>query len=518
MADQLDENTKAAENKSLDQGAIDDALAVMQIEDSDDVAAPVKSAAHLNGGETFAESASDGQEELDAAIAALQDDVAADEEAITAEPEPTDSGEASQEEIDAAIAAMQADVVADEEAAAAEPESTDSGEAGQEDIDAAIAAMQADVAADEEAVAAEPESTDSGEAGQEDVDAAIAAMQDDVSAEAGTGKAEGTQLDAGQTASEEESEQESIAAGGAEVDAADSQASVDSPVSETDGDEKNSEADSDPAASSGYDNTFSGLNEEDLTDNGPSQEKPEAVDSAELNTALGDEGALGGLDAEAAELAAAIANEPRGAFETESAGFAALPVEPTVESLPEISEIKSGSKSADPVKKTQRFNKKRMGIGMLCLVVLAGSAAYFGRDHFSALTAKFTPSAEQTPIIESAPAKPAPPPIQPEAIENPYHAKLQEVARLRADLLSKKDEIDRLRQFYRDGISELEEELQQEATKHGIQKLSQAIANHKIELDLQSIRRRWAYIDELAKPYHWLEQGSEELLFLEPPN
>jgi hypothetical protein len=97
---------------------------------------------------------------------------------------------------------------------------------------------------------------------------------------------------------------------------------------------------------------------------------------------------------------------------------------------------------------------------------------------------------------------------------DPYQDKLEEAGRLRADLLAKKREIDQLKRFYRDGISELEEELQQEATRQQINTFAEAVANHKIELDLRSIQRRWAYIDELEKPSNWLYQGSEELLFL----
>jgi hypothetical protein len=96
-----------------------------------------------------------------------------------------------------------------------------------------------------------------------------------------------------------------------------------------------------------------------------------------------------------------------------------------------------------------------------------------------------------------------------------WEAKLREIDLLRQVLLSKKDEILRLRQNYQYGILELEEEAGRLIRRGGFDALPQALKNRQLELALQSIQRRQAYHDNLAKPLNWIDLGSEELLFLQ---
>jgi hypothetical protein len=95
-----------------------------------------------------------------------------------------------------------------------------------------------------------------------------------------------------------------------------------------------------------------------------------------------------------------------------------------------------------------------------------------------------------------------------------FQAKLDEAISLRNQLLEKKNEINQLDLHYRNGIAELEADIQQEKKRAGITTYQAAIKNKRIELTLRSIQRRRAYIEELKKPAHWLNSGSEELYYL----
>jgi len=95
-----------------------------------------------------------------------------------------------------------------------------------------------------------------------------------------------------------------------------------------------------------------------------------------------------------------------------------------------------------------------------------------------------------------------------------YLAKLEEAERLRNDLLQKKEEIYKLKLYYRNGIVELMDQIRHEMQKDSISSLPQALKNKRIELNLRTIQRRQAYIQELEKPNQWVHNGSEELLFL----
>jgi len=95
-----------------------------------------------------------------------------------------------------------------------------------------------------------------------------------------------------------------------------------------------------------------------------------------------------------------------------------------------------------------------------------------------------------------------------------YLSKIDDVTRLREELLAKKDEIFRLKLHYRNGIVELKDQLYREMRDANISTFAQALENKHIELGLRTIQRREVYIQELEKPDQWVHRGSEELLFL----
>jgi len=91
--------------------------------------------------------------------------------------------------------------------------------------------------------------------------------------------------------------------------------------------------------------------------------------------------------------------------------------------------------------------------------------------------------------------------------------RLEEVSALRDDLLTKQDEVLALKQHYQDGISAIQKEIREEQRKRGIKSYPRAIRNNRIELGLQTIQRRMAYIQQLNKPLAWLANAGEELLY-----
>ena len=93
-------------------------------------------------------------------------------------------------------------------------------------------------------------------------------------------------------------------------------------------------------------------------------------------------------------------------------------------------------------------------------------------------------------------------------------AKIEEAVRLRSEVLEKNGEIYELDLHYRNGIAELADEIYQELKKADTPTFEAAMKNKRIELNMRTIQRRQAYIDELAKPAHWLNSGSEELFYL----
>ena len=93
-------------------------------------------------------------------------------------------------------------------------------------------------------------------------------------------------------------------------------------------------------------------------------------------------------------------------------------------------------------------------------------------------------------------------------------AKMEEITKLRGELLIKEGEIADLIRNYKNGISEMENEILSVKQNNQINSFNVAIKNKKIEFGMMTIQRRLAYIEQIDPPYKWLNQGIEELQFL----
>ena len=93
-------------------------------------------------------------------------------------------------------------------------------------------------------------------------------------------------------------------------------------------------------------------------------------------------------------------------------------------------------------------------------------------------------------------------------------AAITEAIQLRSRLLDKKEEIYQLKLHYRHAIPEMLKWIDNEVKKKGIRTFDQAVDDKQIEFKLRTIQRRQAYIEALEKPYRWIDDGGERLLFL----
>lgn len=92
---------------------------------------------------------------------------------------------------------------------------------------------------------------------------------------------------------------------------------------------------------------------------------------------------------------------------------------------------------------------------------------------------------------------------------------LSDITELRSFLLDKLKEIDDLKIYYEQGISEVQEELIDLIRINKFTILKEALSNQKIKLGLRTIQRRKGYIVKLDSPFNQVFKSSEELLYLE---
>jgi len=154
-------------------------------------------------------------------------------------------------------------------------------------------------------------------------------------------------------------------------------------------------------------------------------------------------------------------------------------------------------------------------ISLLLLVLICAGFVLYYNPHLIGLQRASDPAlpAVSEPAPTPMPQQPPPAPIPVEK-KNEISTILEEATQLRNQLLAKKEEIYQLDLYYRNGISELVQNIFQEAQREGIISYEQALKNKRIELNLRTIQRRQAYIRELQRPSSWLNSGSEELLYL----
>jgi hypothetical protein len=237
----------------------------------------------------------------------------------------------------------------------------------------------------------------------------------------------------------------------------------------------------------------------------------------------------GGFEAldpnELADLVAPEAPEVKPADETASEGAAGLsdPVSTAVSAVPadKAAQLDAAAASGAPVvlktveaRGRFRLNGRWLAVAGAVLVTAAGAA-------WVALHRAGPPSA---PIDHSAPAaaEPVAAAVQPATAVRPlvvdrleWEAVFREIDAFHRRLLDTREEIARLQRHYDFGVRELEEEAVWAIKETGCAGLAAALKHPPLELLLQGIQRRQGYRDALSQPLLRLDQGVEELLFLE---
>ena len=214
---------------------------------------------------------------------------------------------------------------------------------------------------------------------------------------------------------------------------------------------------------------------------------------------------------------------------------------PENDQLPEESAEIAGTEpheedNDDSKKDSKKTKKNRVGksikkpslaqiaIAATLLVLVAAAGFIYTHPSIIGLT-KVSASPPSSPLPETAQTVLPSPAVQiePQLVGSPgpprgqneiYLAKIEEAERLKNELLAKNEEIYRLKLHYQNGIADLEEQIRREVQKEGITSYAQALKDKSIELNLKTIQRRRAYIEELEKPTQWIKQGSEELNYL----
>lgn len=164
--------------------------------------------------------------------------------------------------------------------------------------------------------------------------------------------------------------------------------------------------------------------------------------------------------------------------------------------------------------KTRRAVQAACGV-ILVLAVASGVWLYTRHPHLQPSDIQPRLITEEVVVNPEKPSSSSNQPVTAGDAHFAWEAKFREIDTLRQTLLAKKEEILRLQQNYQYGVLELEEEVARLIRKGGFDSLAQALKNRRIELALQSIQRRCSYRDNLEKPLHWIDLGSEELLFLQ---
>ncbi|MDO8941925.1 MAG: hypothetical protein Q7U75_02010, partial [Desulfobacterales bacterium] len=166
-----------------------------------------------------------------------------------------------------------------------------------------------------------------------------------------------------------------------------------------------------------------------------------------------------------------------------------------------------------------RALKRRRGVHVICALVLVLAFTgcvwvYFHRPHLFGLPHGSRPSTAEPESIQLALDRASRSAASVTAPGMSWESRLQKVDILRQVLLAKRAEIVRLRQSYRYGVLELEEEIARFIKRTGVDGLAQALKERQVEFNLDSIQRRQAYADELDKPLRWIDAAGEELLYL----
>ena len=98
---------------------------------------------------------------------------------------------------------------------------------------------------------------------------------------------------------------------------------------------------------------------------------------------------------------------------------------------------------------------------------------------------------------------------------NPLQENQSQLNKIRNSLLAKGQVLTELQEQYRSGVNRVEEEVIAKIRNGDIETLNQALHDNRAKFQLHTIQWRQAYIEQLEGPIRWLNEGSENLLFLQ---
>jgi hypothetical protein len=186
----------------------------------------------------------------------------------------------------------------------------------------------------------------------------------------------------------------------------------------------------------------------------------------------------------------------------------------------ENEEISSAQKRVhrNPTAAASKTQKRRNTSKLAFSVVLIAAGIVVLLSHSNQWSLQWKREIQPAPVQEKKAVSITPPVSTNKSMQADPHAdyrtRLSEIGKLRESLILKNREIRTLKEHYAKGIEKLEKDILQEILSDKVQNYQQALQNKRIELGLQTIQRRLGYIKKLDDPIHWLEQGSEELLYI----
>jgi hypothetical protein len=190
--------------------------------------------------------------------------------------------------------------------------------------------------------------------------------------------------------------------------------------------------------------------------------------------------------------------------------------EPLSEKPPEKAVKDKPASAPKPQKSARKPSPVNLMFGVILVAVIAGGVVLYFNPGLIGLT-RVAQSTPVRPVDVIEPVTPKPDAVATPVVSSKHErcvAKIDEADRLRNLLLEKKNEIYELDLYYHNGITELENEISRAIKNAGVESFEAAMKIKRIELNMRTIQRRRAYIDELIKPAFWLDQGSEELFYL----
>ena len=172
--------------------------------------------------------------------------------------------------------------------------------------------------------------------------------------------------------------------------------------------------------------------------------------------------------------------------------------------------------------KVAKFSKAKIISGLTVLLIIITAGVIYMTPGLLRSKKDPKPVSQKNPVtrkkIEPAPTvATASKPVEsakPLSKSDIYLAKIKDAGRLRDELLVKKEEILQLKRHYQSGITDLAAQINHESPKAETMSFTEALKNRRIELNLRTIQRRRSYIQRLEAPIRWIEQGSEDILYL----